>query len=73
MLFKITAAFRKASDITPQKLKELGIKGLILDLDNTLTTHDNPVPSDGILEWLDCMKKNNIRLMIVSNNHPASC
>lgn len=70
MLFKITAAFRKASDITPQKLKELGIKGLILDLDNTLTTHDNPVPTDGILEWLDCMKKNNIRLMIVSNNHP---
>ena len=44
MLFKITAAFRKASDITPQKLKELGIRGLILDLDNTLTTHDNPVP-----------------------------
>lgn len=70
MLFKITAAFRKASDITPQKLRELGIKGLILDLDNTLTTHDNPVPADGILEWLDCMKKNNIRLMIVSNNHP---
>lgn len=70
MLFKITAAFRKASDITPQKLKELGIKGLILDLDNTLTTHDNPVAADGILEWLDCMKKNNIRLMIVSNNHP---
>lgn len=70
MLFKITAAFRKASDITPQKLKELGIKGLILDLDNTLTTHDNPVPADGILEWLDCMKKNNIILMIVSNNHP---
>lgn len=69
MLFKITAAFRKASDITPQKLRELGIKGLILDLDNTLTTHDNPVPADGILEWLDCMKKNNIRLMIVSNNH----
>lgn len=70
MLFKITAAFRKASNITPQKLRELGIKGLILDLDNTLTTHDNPVPADGILEWLDCMKKNNIRLMIVSNNHP---
>lgn len=69
MLFKITAAFRKASDITLQKLKELGIKGLILDLDNTLTTHDNPVPADGILEWLDCMKKNNIQLMIVSNNH----
>ncbi|MCM1006919.1 MAG: YqeG family HAD IIIA-type phosphatase [Ruminococcus flavefaciens] len=70
MLFKITAAFRKASDITPQKLKEFGINGLILDLDNTLTTHDNPVPADGILEWLECMKKNNIRLMIVSNNHP---
>ncbi len=69
MRFGITAAFRRITEITPDILKKLGIRGLILDLDNTLTTHDNPVPGDGVLEWLDIMKKNNIMLMIVSNNH----
>ena len=62
-------AFRKTVDITPAFLKKHGIKGLILDVDNTLTTHDNPVPADGITEWLENMKKNGIKLIIVSNNH----
>ncbi|MCR5601394.1 MAG: YqeG family HAD IIIA-type phosphatase [Ruminococcus sp.] len=62
-------AFRKAVDITPEFLKKHGIKGLILDVDNTLTTHDNPAPADGIAEWLGNMKANGIKLIIVSNNH----
>ncbi len=69
MLFRSTAAFRRVTDITPEILSKLNIKGLILDLDNTLTTHDNPKPADGVPEWLDLMKSNGIRLMIVSNNH----
>lgn len=63
-------AFRKTVDITPDFLKKHGIKGLILDVDNTLTTHDNPVPADGITEWLENMRNNGIKLIIVSNNHP---
>ncbi|MDE6092287.1 MAG: YqeG family HAD IIIA-type phosphatase [Ruminococcus sp.] len=70
MLFKSTASFRKVTDITPEFLKKLGIKGLILDVDNTLTTHDNPEPAENVPEWIDSMKKNNIKLIIVSNNHP---
>ncbi len=70
MLFKSTASFRKVTDITPEFLKKLGIKGLILDVDNTLTTHDNPEPAENVPEWVDSMKKNNIKLIIVSNNHP---
>jgi len=62
-------AFRRTVDITPEFLKKHGIKGLILDVDNTLTTHDNPVPAKGIVQWLDNMKKNGIKLIIVSNNH----
>ena len=37
-------------------------------MDNTLTTHDNPVPLEGVTDWLDKMKKNGIKMMIVSNN-----
>ncbi len=62
-------AFRRTVDITPKFLKKHGIKGLILDVDNTLTTHDNPVPAEGIVKWLENMKKNGIKLIIVSNNH----
>ena len=38
--------------ITPQLLKSWGVRGLILDIDNTLTTHDNPIPDEGVADWL---------------------
>lgn len=68
MLFNITAAFRRVTDITPEMLEKMGIKGLILDIDNTLAEHNNPLPAKGVVEWLNCMKRNNIRLVILSNN-----
>ncbi|MBQ8296670.1 MAG: YqeG family HAD IIIA-type phosphatase [Ruminococcus sp.] len=70
MLFRLTAAFRKVTDITPSFLKKINVRGLVLDLDNTLTTHDNPRPAEGVLDWIKTMKDNRIKLMIVSNNHP---
>ena len=33
-----TWCYRRAIDITPEDLKERGIRGLLLDIDNTLTT-----------------------------------
>ena len=62
-------AFRRTVDIKPSFLKKHGIKGLILDIDNTLATHDNPIPAEGIPEWLENMKKSRIKLIILSNNH----
>lgn len=50
-------------------LDNMGITALILDVDNTMTTHDNPTPADGIDEWLDSMRAHGIRMTIVSNNH----
>ena len=70
MLFKPDFAFYRITDIEISFLKREGIKGLILDVDNTLTTHDNPVPAEGVREWIQNMKQNGIKLMIVSNNHP---
>lgn len=70
MLFRATEYFRGITDITPDFLRKNNIKGLILDVDNTLTTHDNPVPAEGVMEWIATMRQNKIRLIIVSNNHP---
>ncbi len=69
MLFKPYKAFKSILEITPEMLKSIGIKAILLDLDNTLTTHNNPRPADGVPEWLDNMKKAGIKPIIVSNNH----
>jgi hypothetical protein len=67
-MFKPTYVFNDVTEITPEFLRKKGIKGLLLDLDNTLTTHNNPVPPQSSLDWLDTMRAAGIRLMIVSNN-----
>lgn len=67
-LFKPTYFFDKIWDVSPDFLKDNGIKCLLIDVDNTLTTHDNPVPHEKILEWLENVKKIGVKLIILSNN-----
>ncbi|NRD75911.1 YqeG family HAD IIIA-type phosphatase [Bacillus sp. BRMEA1] len=56
-------------DISPQHLKERGIKGIITDLDNTLVEWDRPNATPKLISWFDDMKKHNILITIVSNNN----
>lgn len=55
--------------ITPEQLKEKGIKGIITDLDNTLVEWDRPHATPKLIEWFDEMRKNDILVTIVSNNN----
>lgn len=71
MLLKPTIALNDVTKITAGLLEKMGIKGLLLDLDNTLTTHNNPEPKPEVMAWLDEMKRSGICLMIVSNNKHA--
>lgn len=68
-IFKPTYALKKITEITPAALKKRGIKALILDVDNTLTTHNNPAPAEGVPEWIEMIKSAGIKLIIVSNNN----
>lgn len=68
MIFKPTFVFNTVTEITSAFLKQNNIKGLILDLDNTLTTHNNPRPPKHVVAWINSMKSANIPLVIVSNN-----
>lgn len=55
-------------EITPEYLSTKGIKGIITDLDNTLVEWDRPQAPPPLVKWFENMKKNNIRVTIVSNN-----
>ncbi|WP_241481653.1 YqeG family HAD IIIA-type phosphatase [Mesobacillus campisalis] len=56
-------------EITPESLKEKGVKGIITDLDNTLVEWDRPSATPDLIQWFENMKQNNILVTIVSNNN----
>ena len=58
----------KFDDITVDFFKELGIFGIVFDIDNTLEPYENPVPSENLLAWLGSLKNAGIRCSFVSNN-----
>ena len=61
---------RTLTALTPALLGRWGIRGLVLDVDNTLTTHDNPRPDPNVLRWLKTMRDHHIEMVILSNNTP---
>ena len=67
MLLTPNMQVRKITDITIETLKENNIKGMILDVDNTLIDLDR-VPLEGIKEWIDNMKNEGIKFCIASNS-----
>ena len=61
-------AFDSFKDITPDILKEYDIQGMLVDLDDTLVTHNYPVPDENVRAWLKQMEQANIPVCIISNN-----
>lgn len=48
-----------------------GIRGIILDVDNTLEPYENPLPTERVVKWLESLAKSGIKAAIVSNNDAA--
>lgn len=69
MIHKPDYVFESIADIPLAFFKEEGIDALILDLDNTLTTHNNPIPDPKRLDWFTKAKDSGLKMIIVSNNH----
>lgn len=61
--------FRTFDKLTPDRLKKLGIKGLILDIDNTIAPYEEALPGQRALDWFREMEKAGIRIAFVSNNN----
>ena len=60
---------RRVTDLDEEFFQSRGIRAVVLDVDNTLTTHGNPVPAPGIPEWIGRMKAAGLELTILSNNY----
>ena len=67
-LFKPNKILQRITDINPAMLEKLNIKTLLVDVDNTLSTHHGTVLVDGLPEWIAATKEKGIDLIIVSNS-----
>ena len=68
MLLKPDIKLHGITDITVELLKEYNIKALLLDVDNTMSTHHGTILTDGLLEWIAKMQDAGIKLMVLSNS-----
>ena len=66
-LFYPTIYRRHITDITAADLNAMGIRGLLLDVDNTLTTYGSQELSPEITAWLEEIKAAGFELTVVSN------
>ena len=68
MLLKPNIKLHGITDITVELLKQHEIKALLLDVDNTMSTHHGTVLTDGLMEWIAKMSDSGIKLMVLSNS-----
>ena len=54
--------------LTPEMLDTMGVKGLLLDVDNTLSTHHGTELLEGLEEWIAKMREKGVPLIILSNS-----
>lgn len=67
-LFIPSMVYDSIIDISFTRLKELGIGGLILDLDNTIVAWDKEDMSPEVAKWLCDIKTTDLKICILSNN-----
>jgi len=61
-------SFRELTDISPEFLAGIGVRFLMLDLDNTVAAYSESIPSDSVALWSDRMAERGIVSHIVSNS-----
>lgn len=70
-IFQPTKIVEKITDVTPELLRGMGVKAVLLDVDNTLTSYKSHEPVEGAVEWTHRMTAEGFQLLIVSNNYQS--
>src|SRR5688500_5769732 len=66
-----TLQLGQVTELTPELLTDRGIRGLILDLDNTLLPWHGTDFTPEVHGWVRQMQENGVRLCILSTTHRA--
>ena len=61
-------SFQKLTDISPDYLERLGVRFLMLDLDNTIASYRERLPSADVLRWASELIDRGIQLYMVTNS-----
>ena len=61
--------FNTFDEITPEFLESIGIKALLIDIDNTLAPYEQPEPDERIKGWFEGLRAAGISASLISNNH----
>ena len=59
---------KELTDLTPELLRQRGIRLLMLDFDNTIVPYTTDVPTPRMEQWLLDMVKSDVRVCVVSNS-----
>jgi len=68
-IFTPSALKERVTDISPELLREMGVRALLLDVDNTIAPYSSRVPAAGAEEWAKSLCRQGFRVVIVSNNY----
>ncbi len=67
-IFRPTGTLGNLTLLTPEMLRTLGVRGIVLDVDNTMAAHSDQTPFPGVVEWTERMRAAGVQLVVVSNN-----
>lgn len=70
MSFSLIPEFRLSSfrEVDADFLEQHNVRGILLDIDNTLEPYENPVPTEELLLWFSMLQEHGVRAAFVSNN-----
>lgn len=70
MIFSLVPeyCFSDFSEASAAFLTSIGVRGILLDIDNTLEPYENPLPGEEVLRWFASLRAAGIAAAIVSNN-----
>lgn len=67
-LFRPDMAFYDIYAITPEALAELGIKGIVFDIDQTIAPYEVELPDERMMAYFESLREAGIKMAFVSNN-----
>ncbi len=70
-LFLPDYMFDRFDEITPEFLHSIGVRTVLVDIDNTLAPYEAPEPNMRVIKWFEDLKNSGIRAALMSNNDAA--